>query len=339
MNNRLTLFADVILPIPIHRAFTYRIPFELNEDVKIGCRVIVPFGKNKMQTAIVLSIHENIPSTYQSKYIEALLDHEPIVNDKQLEFWNWISRYYMAPIGDVMNAALPAHLKLGSETKITIHPEYDEKLDNLNERETDIIDYLEYKEECDIKDISELLSLKTVHPIIKTLIERKVLISREEIRQRYTPKTAICYTLKSEFQIEKNLNHVIEELELKAINKKQISAILEFLNHKIEHKAFIPIQKSYLIKKGVSPSALNTIVKNGIVIAERYQIDRINLEKEKNHQFKELTPVQVDALNGIRDCMTQKDVTLLHGVTGSGKTEIYVQIIQEYLDLGHQILF
>ena len=339
MHNRLTLFADVILPIPIHRAFTYRVPFELNQDVQIGCRVIVPFGKNKMQTAIVVGLHENVPSTYQSKYIEALLDHTPIVTGKQLEFWNWISRYYMAPIGDVMNAALPAHLKLGSETKITIHPEFDEKLDHLNEREADIIEYLKHNEECDLKDISDLLSLKTVQPIIKSLIERKILISREEIRQRYTPKTAICYTLKSEFQIEKNLNHVIEELELKAINKKQISAILEFINHKMEHKAFIPIQKSYLIKKGVSPSALNTIVKKGIVTAERYQIDRINLEKEKNHQFKELSPAQIDALKGIRESMTQKDVTLLHGVTGSGKTEIYVQIIQEYLDLGHQILF
>ena len=339
MHNRLTLFADVILPIPIHRSFTYRIPFELNEEVQIGCRVIVPFGKNKMQTAIVVGIHENVPSTYQSKYIEALLDHTPIVNNKQLEFWNWISRYYMAPVGDVMNAALPAHLKLGSETKITIHPEFDEKLDHLNDRETDIIDYLEHNEECDLKDISDLLSLKTVQPIIKSLIERKVLISREEIRQRYTPKTALCYTLKPEFQIENNLNLLIEEMELKAKNKKQIAAILEFLNHKMEHQAFIPIQKSYLIKKGVSASALQTLVKKGVVVAERYQIDRMRFEKEKNNEFKELSPAQHTALTELKHSMNEKDVTLLHGVTGSGKTEIYVQIIQEYLDLGHQILF
>ena len=122
MNDRLTLFADVILPVPIHRAFTYRIPFELNESIGIGCRVIVPFGKNKMQTAIVIEVHDKVPMSYQSKYIEAVLDVKPIVNSNQLKFWNWISKYYMAPIGDVMNAALPSHLKLASETKLTLHP-------------------------------------------------------------------------------------------------------------------------------------------------------------------------------------------------------------------------
>ena len=135
MIDRLTLFADVILPVPIHRSFTYRIPFELNNDIQVGCRVIVPFGKSKMQTAIVLNIHQNIPLTYQSKYIEAILDHTPIVTDKQLQFWHWISRYYMSPIGDVMNAALPSHLKLASETKFEIHPDFDEKNSQLDDRE------------------------------------------------------------------------------------------------------------------------------------------------------------------------------------------------------------
>lgn len=339
MNDRLTLFADVILPVPIHRSFTYRIPFELNNNVHVGCRVIVPFGKSKMQTAVVLRIHEDIPLTYQSKYIEAVLDSAPIVTDQQIKFWQWISRYYMSPIGDVMNAALPSHLKLASETKFEIHPEYNELYVNLNERETEIVDYLEHKEVCDLKELSDLVGLKTIQPVIKKLIEHRVLISREEIRRRYKPKTVLCYELEQTFQVEQNLNMLIEELELKKRNDKQIEGVMAFLHHKDENKAFLPIQKSYLLNKGISNSTLNTLSKKGVLKVERYQVDRINNEEKNNESFKSLSTSQENALKELNESMKTNDVTLLHGVTGSGKTEIYVQIIQDYLDQGHQVLF
>lgn len=339
MNDRLTLFADVILPVPIHRSFTYRIPFELNNNVHVGCRVIVPFGKSKMQTAVVLRIHEDIPLTYQSKYIEAVLDSAPIVTDQQIKFWQWISRYYMSPIGDVMNAALPSHLKLASETKFEIHPEYNELYVNLNERETEIVDYLEHKEVCDLKELSDLVGLKTIQPVIKKLIEHRVLISREEIRRRYKPKTVLCYELEQTFQVEQNLNMLIEELELKKRNEKQIEGVMAFLHHKDENKAFLPIQKSYLLNKGISNSTLNTLSKKGVLKVERYQVDRINNEEKNNESFKSLSTSQENALKELNESMKTNDVTLLHGVTGSGKTEIYVQIIQDYLDQGHQVLF
>ena len=170
MSNRRTLFADVILPVPIHRAFTYRIPFEMNDAVGIGLRVIVPFGKNKLHTAIVVNIHENVPNNYQSKYIEAVLDHSPIITMKQLTFWKWVSQYYMAAIGEVMNAALPANFKLGSETNILLHPEFESGIDGLDERSQEIVEYLETKISCDLKELSEFLNIKTVQPIVKTLI-------------------------------------------------------------------------------------------------------------------------------------------------------------------------
>ena len=339
MNDRLTLFADVILPVPIHRSFTYRIPFELNQNVHLGCRVIVPFGKSKMQTAIVLRIHQEIPQSYQSKYIEAVLDHSPIVTTKQIEFWHWISRYYMSPIGDVMNAALPSHLKLASETKFEIHPEYNEKYVELSERESEIVDYLEHKEVCDLKELSDLIGLKTIQPVIKKLIEQRVLISREEIRRRYKPKTVLCYGLMPTFQIEQNLNILIEELELSKRNSKQIEGVMAFLHHKVENQAFLPVQKSYLLNKGISSSALNTLAKKGVLKEERYQIDRINTEDNENTSFKSLSKSQGIALKELNQSMKTNNVTLLHGVTGSGKTEIYVQIIQDYIDQGHQVLF
>ncbi len=339
MSNRRTLFADVILPVPIHRAFTYRIPFEMNDDVSVGLRVIVPFGKNKLYTAIVVNVHENIPANYQSKYIEAVLDHSPIVTSLQLQFWKWIAQYYIAAIGEVMNAALPANFKLGSETNIQLHPEFDAAIDRLDDRSSEIIEYLETKGSCNLKELSEFLSIKTVQPIIKSLIEQKILISKEEVRQRYAAKTAICYELKSEFQIEHNLNIILNELEQNSKNIKQFDALLEIIKISHDEEGYFPIEKRILVEKGISASALSTLEKKGVLHAERFQIDRIHLNKGNLSKFKTLTQAQSVALDELHTAMEAHKVTLLHGVTGSGKTELYVQIIQEQLDQGKQVLF
>lgn len=160
MSERITYFADVLLPVPIHQVFTYRIPFELNEHVQAGLRVIVPFGKNKLLTGIVTRIHEEVPAVYQAKYILHLLDEQPIITPKQLQFWDWISSYYMAPIGDVMNAALPANFKLASETKIRLHPEFDTSIDLLQEREKTVVEALEMKDQLSLKELSDILESK-----------------------------------------------------------------------------------------------------------------------------------------------------------------------------------
>ncbi len=339
MSNRRTLFADVILPVPIHRAFTYRIPFEMNDNVAVGLRVIVPFGKNKLYTAIVVNVHEKVPNNYQSKYIEAVLDHAPIITKQQLQFWKWVAQYYIAAIGEVMNAALPANFKLGSETNIQLHPEFDEAVDTVDNRGQEIVEYLETKGSCNLKELSEFLSIKTVQPIIKSLIEQKVLISKEEIKQRYAAKTAICYQLKDEFQIEHNLNIILNELEQNLKDAKQFNALIELIKAAHDEGGYYPIEKRLLIEKGVSASALSTLEKKGILIAERFQIDRIHLNKGTLSNFKELTAAQSEALAGLKTSMNENKVTLLHGVTGSGKTELYVQLIQDQLDLGKQVLF
>ena len=134
MSERKTFFADILLPVPVHQVFTYRVPFELNEQLKFGIRVIVPFGKSKLLTGIVIDIHERVPEAYQAKFIEHVLDDYPIVTSKQFQFWKWISSYYMAPLGDVMNAALPANFKLSSESKVVLHPDF-ENDQQLDERE------------------------------------------------------------------------------------------------------------------------------------------------------------------------------------------------------------
>ena len=151
MEERKTYFVDVILPVPINNAFTYRVPFEMNDHMKTGVRVVVPFGRSKLQTGIIVRVHEEVPEGYQSKYVEAVLDEFPIITGKQFKLWNWISEYYMAPLGDVMNAALPSNFKLGSETKVLIHPEYEGNLDILTDREYQVVEALEVQSELDLK--------------------------------------------------------------------------------------------------------------------------------------------------------------------------------------------
>lgn len=340
MSERLTLFADVILPIPIHQAFTYRIPFDLNEFVQFGQRVIVPFGKNKLLTGIIVRIHQEIPAVYQAKYIEHLLDDTPIITLKQFEFWKWIASYYMAPIGDVMNAALPSNFKLSSETKIVIHPEFDSNLDHLDERESKVIETLEIKEEIDLKELSEIVGIKTIQPLIKKLIERRIVATKEEIANRYSPKTILCVLINSVYHDDDALQELIEEIELSSRSAKQLEALLVLIKESTEVGGIhIPIPKKILIEKGVSASALNTLEKNDIISCERFQIDRLLTNQKLKIPFKELTESQQKAYREINRSFETNSVTLLHGVTGSGKTEVYVQLIQDYLEQGKQILF
>ena len=340
MSERKTYFADVLLPVPIHQVFTYRVPFESNEIIHFGMRVIVPFGKGKLLTGIITRIHEEIPTQYQAKYIEHVLDDTPIINSRQLEFWSWISNYYLAPIGDVMNAALPANFKLASETKISLHPEFDKKLDSLAGHEEKIVEALQVREILDLKELSEIIGIKTIQPIIKRLIERRIVISVEEIHQKYTPKTVSCIELTEDFKQNKALSELIGELETTKRNEKQVDALLRFLDliGGMQHISQ-PIERKKLVDSGISSSALHTLEKKGVFKTERYQVDRLKLDTNETSAFKSLTEAQSTALEEIRHQFEEKNTVLLHGVTGSGKTEIYVQLIQEYLDRGKQILF
>ena len=340
MSERLTLFVDVLLPVPIHQVFSYRVPLEFNELVQFGIRVIVPFGKNKLLTGVITRVHQEIPTNYQAKYVEYLLDESPIINIKQFQFWNWISDYYLAPIGDVMNAALPANFKLASETKIILHPEFDKNIDQLDDRDAEIVEALTIREELDLKELSEIVGIKTIQPIIKRLIDRRIVISKEEINQRYTPKTISCIVLNGNYTNENELEIYIAELEKQAKNEKQVALLLFHINEAMQGGSLMqPVPKKKFTDAGLSVSTLNTLEKKGILKTERFQIDRLLTVSKEELAFKALTVPQNTALEEIRTAFETKQVTLLHGVTGSGKTEIYVQLIQEYLDNGKQVLF
>jgi primosomal protein N' (replication factor Y) len=339
MSERKTFFADILLPVPIHQVFTYRIPFELNNQLQFGVRVIVPFGRSKLLTGIVTEIHERVPEAYQAKFIEHVLDEFPIVTTKQFQFWKWISSYYMAPLGDVMNASLPANFKLSSESKVVLHPDF-ENDQQLDDREQIIVDSLRTNDQMDLKELSAVLGIKTIQPVIKKMIEKRIILSIEALNERFTPKSIICYTLTETFTDNELLTSFISGLESKASSPKQLEALLTVLSDgKYQGNSMTPVARKELVEKGVSLSALQTLERNGILETQRIEVSRLNAANFELKQKKSLTPAQQNALDETRECQKTHIVTLLHGVTGSGKTELYVELIEEQLANGKQVLF
>jgi primosomal protein N' (replication factor Y) len=340
MTERQTLFADVLLPVPMRQVFTYRVPYELNSNIGVGLRVLVPFGKSKLLTGIVTHVHSNVPEHYQAKYIDTILDEAPIITDKQLAFWDWISTYYMAPIGDVMNAALPANFKLASEAKFCLHPDAPTHLPELSARAEEILELLAIQDSMSGKEISERIGIKTIQPYLKKLIDQRLIASAEEIQERYVPKTQLFVWMNSIYQNEEVLGQFLNELEQKPRTEKQVSFLLQFIHLATSQGGLHqPVAKAELLNNGQSASALATLEKLGLFYLERLQIDRHKSVGEGKGAFKALSTKQQEALSSIELGHANKSVCLLHGVTGSGKTEIYVQLIQTYLDLGKQILF
>lgn len=340
MPERKTLFVDIILPVPIRKEFTYRVPFEMNPVIFNGARVVVPFGRSKRITGIVTRIHETVPEDYQAKFVEYILDDRPIIHPHQYTFWKWISSYYMAPIGDVMNAALPSNFKLASETKIVLHPDIRKEARFFTEREMDILDALEIREVLDLKEISEIVGIKTIQPIIKALIDKKAVLSLEELNDKFTPKTQMFVGIAEAFRSDEMLEAFISEIDGVKSKEKQLQALLGILRHvNTQSEETNVVLRKTLIEEGISQSSLNTLEKNGVIFQEKLEVSRLDDNPYDGHAFKELSDAQKVALEEVRTGFDHDKVVLLHGVTGSGKTEIYVQLIQEQLDRGKQVLF
>jgi primosomal protein N' (replication factor Y) len=340
VSERITYFVDVVLPLSIPNTYTYRLPYELNDYIKTGIRVIVPFGRKKLYTGIVAKIHQEVPKNYQVKYVDSILDKEPIIIANQFKLWKWISEYYMANLGDVMNAALPSNFKLGSETKICIHPDFDKDYDKLTDQEYLIIEALELQEELSLKEVSEILEIKTIQSHIKKLIDKKAAIVSEELKSKYRPKYKSFVQIHPNITSEDQLGVILNGLESSARNKKQVDTLLQVIQHTNWRNAEqIPVLKKTLLDGGISDSSLATLAKKEILEIFSAEISRLSESDIDVNAIKALSENQERAYNEINTHFEDKDVVLLHGVTSSGKTEIYVKIIQEALDRGEQVLY
>jgi primosomal protein N' (replication factor Y) len=333
---RKTLFVEVILPLAISRNYTYRVPFELNNAIVIGKRVVVQFGKSKLYTAVVSNITEHAPEKYEAKYIIDILDEQPVVTQRQLQFWQWLAEYYMCNEGEVMNAALPSALKLASETKVMLNKDFEYDKAALNDKEYLITEALNIQPELTISDIAKLLGQKTVMPILKSLFEKNIVTISEEVSERYKPRKRTFLTLNPVYHNQESLKELFMILEKRA--PKQADAVLAFIKLSRQQKA---VSKSELIEEsGSGDSSIKSLIEKEVFIAEEKNVSRLGYEDDEDQLSNFiLSPAQEIALADTQEQFLGKDVVLLHGVTSSGKTQIYIKLIEEMIASGRQVLY
>jgi len=307
------MFADIVLPVPLPKLFTYSIPYEYISVLGKGQRVVVPFGKKKLISGIVFDIHTNIPEAYETKPILSVLDSSPVVTEQQLELWKWMANYYQCTIGEVYKAALPSGLKLESETRVYYNPEFESSTD-LPEKAVIILDFLQDKKYCTISKINDVTGLKDSYALIKKLIELQAVFVNEQINTVYRPKTEMFLALHPCMHNEDKLRGMFDQL---GRAPKQLELLMTFLQQaggveKAIEGSFVSRRK-LLSTVGGSSSILKELIKKDCLVQESREISRLSFSKDK--------PV------------------LLHGVTSSGKTELYIHLIEQVLQEGRQALY
>lgn len=332
--DRKTLFVEVVLPLSIAKTYTYRVPFELNDQIQIGRRVIVQFGRNKVYSAIIKSITMDAPQKYEAKYIMDVVDEHPIVDEGQLQLWQWMADYYLCYLGEVMQAALPAALKLASETKIIAANNSDLDRSQLSDKAFLLLDALDIAGELKVSDVSKILGQKSVFPLLKTLFEDGYILISEEIKERYKPKTKSFLRLAAEYNDGEG-----KRLLLDSLNRapKQQDAVIGYIQLS---KSKPELTRQELMEAtSCGATAITALIDKGIFelkekVVSRFQGTDVLLTKE--FSFSE---DQTRAFAEINDYFQTKDVVLLHGVTASGKTQIYIRQIEQALESGKNVLY
>lgn len=336
---RKTLFVNVLLPLPVAGLFTYRVPYDLNEAIEIGKRVVVQFGQKKIYTGLIHSITEKLPAV-QPKYILSVLDLMPVVNERQFRLWEWIASYYCCHLGEVMNAALPSALKLASESKVALNPSVTIEMDTLSEKEYALLIALQEKGKMSLSEVSRTIELIKVFPIIQTLIGKGYIITEEELSDKFRPRIENYIRLAPGYLSEDALRELFEKLEKKA--PKQLEVLIEYIQLSLCLTPN-PVEASrgaLLQRLPESQAPLTSLLKKGVFEQYEKQVSRLKTGTASDHAGSiELTESQASALFEIKKGFSEKNVMLLHGVTSSGKTELYIKLIRETLDEGKQVLY
>lgn len=326
-------FADIILPLNLPGVLTYGIPIELQDEVQVGMRVEVALGKNKLYSGIIAALHNNQPDAYQVKPIRALLDEEPIVNEHQLKFWKWVADYYMAAIGEVMQAALPAHLKLTGETRVQWMPQHDDVVYEWSDKAFPAADELERRNELTLSEFRAITGHRNFADVLNELLENEVIVIHDELETAYRPKKEKVVTLHEQYQSDDELHRLFDELQ-KA--PKQLSLLMAYVELSVK---FGTVQQRVLAERANATTAqVKALVDKGIFKIQELNVDRLAMYQQSAKDFPEFTPAQQKAYDELDTQLDERDVVLLEGVTGSGKTMLYIKKLKECIDSGKQAI-
>ena len=339
MSEQGSKYIDVLLPLAIPNLYTYHFDPLKNPQIKAGGRVLVQFGKRKIYTALVVELHNRKPAAYDTKEIIDVLDENPIVQPFQLKLWQWMAQYYMCNTGEVFAAALPSGLKPESETKLfpgeTIADEKD-----VSPQQYSILEQVYESPGINILTIESRLKKKGLLVQAKKLVEKGFLLFDETIKQKAKPKTAWYITLERDYQNNDRLQHLADKLERRAPKQNDILLTYLMLTKFPSLESNLTIARDeLLLKANATPSNMKALVDKGIFKQEEKEISRLNENIDVVNEISELSEVQQQAFLQIKTGFREKEVALLHGVTSSGKTEIYIKLINEVITEGRQVLF
>ena len=328
-------FVDVILPLPLDNRFTYTISEEEAVFLQNGMRVAVPFGKSKVYTGIIAEVHNRAPEVYEAKPINQILDETPLVTQNQLEFWKWIASYYMCTEGEVMRAALPGAFILESEHIVQLQKEAEFNESDLKDDEFLVVEALQNQSSLKIKEVEALLDKKSVLPILNRLMAKDIVVLSQEIYEQYKPKRVKYIKLHENHESEDAMHQLLDELSRA---HKQREVVLNYFS--LKAKSLKPINAKELQKiSGTTASVLKSLVSKNIFKEYYLNEDRVAFEGEITRSHIEFNEYQLKAFGQIKAAFEEKTVCLLHGVTSSGKTEIYLKLIEEVLNEGKQALY
>lgn len=331
-------YIDVIIPLPLAGTFTYLVPDGLEDSVRIGMRVVVPFGVKKMYTGIITLLHTHKPELYEPKEIICLLDSEPILRRPQLKFWEWIGEYYMAFPGDVYQAAVPAGLKLESETLVTVNPDFEAE-SVLSAKEQLVLDILSEGKPVSVNELTKAGNFKDVMPVLKKLLDKHAVEIRESVAEKFHARKQAFVRVHAEVRSEEGLRRVFDQIQK---TPKQLALLMKLID---VTNCLRPIadnevsKKEFLEKSGCSEAVLQALVKKSIVEIYDKIIGRLDMSETETASLYGLNSFQQQAKSEIEHQFVEKQVVLLHGVTSSGKTEIYAHLIDEVLKSGKQVLY
>ena len=327
-------FIDVILPLSLERNFTYAITKAEVDFIKKGVRVAVPFGKNKVYTGIVYNIHHNAPTAYEAKSIHSILDEFPVINQHQFKLWEWMSGYYLCSMGEIMRAAMPNAFLLESETIITLNPSAKFETNALKDDEYLVFEALQQQSSLKVDEINAIIDRKNSFPVLKRLLSYKVIALEQELSEKYKPKLIRCVRLHPNYQRENALQELIEALKNAS---KQREIILSYFNLATNTKQIKVADLK--IKSNATSTQIKRLIDKEVFEEYHYQTDRIQFQDSEDNASTTLNPSQQTALEEIESLFETQNIVLLHGVTSSGKTEIYVKKIESILAKGKQALY